>query len=82
MDIAVWLRGLMALAGVGFGGLLSSRAQDRAWRHEELRLWRDARRTTYGNLVAAVRQYRSYVSRPAPRLKCGSTPRGRVSSPA
>ncbi len=56
MDIAVWLRGLMALAGVGFGGLLSSRAQDRAWRHEELRLWRHARRTTYGNLVAAVRQ--------------------------
>ena len=44
--------------------------------HEELRLWRDARRTTYGNLVAAVRQYRSYVSRPGAQVEVWVHPEG------
>ncbi|MFF5477182.1 hypothetical protein ACFY5C_07550 [Streptomyces sp. NPDC012935] len=64
MDVAVWLTGLTALAGVWFGGMLSSRAQDRAWQREEARIWREARRATYGGLVAAVRQYRTYVMGP------------------
>ena len=76
MSGAVWLSGLMALAGVGFGGLLSSRAQDRAWRREELRLWRDARRRTYGEFVAAVRQYRLYVTGPDARIEVWAHPGG------
>ena len=77
MDIAVWLSGLMALAGVGLGGLLSWRAQDRAWRREEVRLWRDARRNTYADLVAAVRQYRTYATRPDAHIELWTHPDGR-----
>ncbi|MGH3391041.1 MAG: hypothetical protein ACRDOO_19405 [Actinomadura sp.] len=76
MDGAVWLSGLMALAGVGFGGLLSARAQDRAFRREERRLWRDARRRTYGEFVAAVRQYRTYVTGPDARIEVWAHPGG------
>jgi hypothetical protein len=76
MDIAVWVSGLTALLGVGLGGLLSSRAQDRAWRREEQRRWQEARRTAYGNLVAAVRQYRSYVSQPDTQIDVWTHPSG------
>ncbi len=64
MDLAVWIAGLTTLAGVGLGGALTSRAQERAWKREDARAWRDARRATYGGLVAAVRRYRGYVAGP------------------
>jgi hypothetical protein len=76
MSSAVWLSGLIALAGVGFGSLLSSRAQDRAWRREEQRLWRDVRRTTYGDFTAAVRQYRLYVTGPDAWIEVWTHPDG------
>ncbi|MEV0611725.1 hypothetical protein AB0I81_00255 [Nonomuraea sp. NPDC050404] len=82
MDIAVWLSGLMALAGVGLGGLLASRAQERAWKREEQRRWRDARRTAYGEFVAAVREYRSFVSRPDARVEVWLRPDGTRLIPA
>ncbi|MEV1173865.1 hypothetical protein [Nonomuraea sp. NPDC049784] len=82
MDIAVWLSGLMALAGVGLGGLLSSRAQDRAWKREEQRRWRDARRTTYADFVTAVREYRSFVSGPDARVEVWMHPEGTRLTPA
>ncbi|MFI9559399.1 hypothetical protein [Nonomuraea endophytica] len=82
MDIAVWLSGLMALAGVGLGGLLSSRAQDRAWKREEQRRWQDARRARYGELVAAVRQYRSFVSGPDTPVEVWMHPGGTRLIPA
>ncbi|WP_326629898.1 hypothetical protein OIE67_38950 [Nonomuraea fuscirosea] len=82
MDFAVWLSGLMALAGVGLGGLLSSRAQDRAWKREEQRRWRDARRSTYGDFVAAVRQYRLFVSGPDAAVEVWMHPDGTRLIPA
>ncbi|MFI6393949.1 hypothetical protein ACIBHY_43280 [Nonomuraea sp. NPDC050547] len=82
MDITVWLSGLMALAGVGLGGLLSSRAQDRAWKREERRRWQDARRARYGEFVAAVREYRSYVSGPDTAVEVWTHPDGKRLIPA
>ncbi|WP_203883988.1 hypothetical protein [Planotetraspora kaengkrachanensis] len=82
MDITVWLSGLMALAGVGLGGLLSSRAQDRAWKREEQRRWRDARRATYGEFVSAVREYRLFVSGPDTRVEVWMHPDGTRLIPA
>lgn len=76
MDGTVWLSGLMALAGVGFGGLLSSRAQERAFRREERRLLRDARRGIYGEFVASVRQYRLHVAGPDARIEVWTHPDG------
>ncbi|MFE0155192.1 hypothetical protein ACFWY5_49205 [Nonomuraea sp. NPDC059007] len=82
MDFAVWLSGLIALAGVGLGGLLSSRAQDRAWKREEQRRWREARRSTYGDFVAAVREYRSFVSGPDTSVEVWMHPDGTRLIPA
>ncbi|GAA3773643.1 hypothetical protein GCM10022225_71550 [Plantactinospora mayteni] len=63
MDAAAWLSGLLALVGVGIGGLLSAWAQGRAWKREQMRQWEDARRGAYGRLVAAVREARLYKHR-------------------
>ncbi len=76
MDSAVWLSGVLALVGVGLGGVLSLRAQDRAWRREEVRRWRDARRATYAEFVAAVRQYRAFVTGPDVGVEVWSHPDG------
>ncbi|NYD51813.1 hypothetical protein BJY14_007796 [Actinomadura luteofluorescens] len=67
----------MALIGVGLGSLLSSRAQARAWERDEMRRWRDVRRTAYGDFLAAVRQYRSYVTGPGSRVNVSLHPDGR-----
>lgn len=64
MDATVWLSGLTALAGVGLGGLLSFRIQERARLHQERQAWRETRRVNYASLVAAVRQYRLHVLDP------------------
>lgn len=76
MDAAAWLSGLLALAGVGIGGLLSAWAQGRAWKREQMRQWRDARRGAYGRLVAAVRQYRGYVAGPDAEVELWLRPDG------
>ncbi|GAB3828450.1 hypothetical protein ACFPIJ_47365 [Dactylosporangium cerinum] len=76
MDAAAWLSGLLALAGVGIGSLLSAWAQGRAWKREQMRQWQDARRGAYGRLVAAVRQYRGYVAGPHAEVELWLRPDG------
>ncbi|WP_416962137.1 hypothetical protein [Streptomyces sp. Agncl-13] len=64
MDTALWLTALTGLGGVGLGGLLSFRTQERGRLHQERQAWRETRRLTYGALVSAVRQYRLHVLDP------------------
>ncbi|MGW0756168.1 hypothetical protein ACWD1Y_06725 [Streptomyces sp. NPDC002814] len=76
MDVAVWLSGLTALGGVGLGGLLSFRMQERARLHQERQAWRETRRVSYASLVAAVRQYRLHVLEPNAYVEIRPHPNG------
>jgi hypothetical protein len=69
MNGYVWLSPLVALLGVLLGGYQSSRSQTRAWNQEETRRWRESRMATYGDFVAAVREFRTYVVRPDTQIR-------------
>lgn len=59
---------VVALAGVLLGGWLTLRNQDRAWRREHARQWRDIRLATYAEFLTAYREYISFVLDPAAQI--------------
>lgn len=46
------------------GGWITIRAQDRLWRRDHDRQWRDIRLNRYGDFVSAFRDYIAYVQQP------------------
>jgi hypothetical protein len=62
------LSAVVTLAAVILGGWLTVRAQDRLWRRDHQRQWRDIRLETYTAFLTAFREYVGYVLRPSARL--------------
>jgi hypothetical protein len=55
------ITGLVALIGVALGGWLSLRNQDRMWRRDHDRHWRDIRLRTYSDFMSSLRRYVAFV---------------------
>jgi len=60
---------IVALVGVWIGGRLTFRTQEKGWKQTESQRWRDLRQATYGDFLAAVRRYRTYVGRNETRFE-------------
>ncbi|MGW4679421.1 hypothetical protein ACWEOS_13235 [Micromonospora taraxaci] len=56
------------LLAVLLGGWLTTRAQDRLWRRDDQRQWRDIRLTAYTTFLTAFREYVAYVLLPSARI--------------
>ncbi|GIE99800.1 hypothetical protein [Paractinoplanes rishiriensis] len=76
MNIAqVSVTAVTTLIAVGLGGWLTTRAQDRLWRRDQQRQWRDIRLAAYTGFLAAFREYISYALRPDARITAVPRPR-------
>ncbi|MEU1589714.1 hypothetical protein [Micromonospora sp. NPDC005710] len=67
------------MLAVLIGGWLTVRAQDRLWRRDQDRQWRDIRLSAYTDFIGAVREYVAHVLHPAARITAVPRPRGRAS---
>lgn len=56
------------LGAVLLGGWLTIRSQDRVWRRDHRRQWRDIRLAAYTSYLTAFREYVAYVLRPGVRI--------------
>jgi hypothetical protein len=63
------------LLAVALGGWLTIRAQDRLWRRDNRRQWRDIRLTAYTGFLTAFREYVAYVLQPPVRVVAVARPR-------
>ncbi|SNS14747.1 hypothetical protein [Actinoplanes regularis] len=63
------------LLAVLVGGWLTVRAQDRLWRRDQDRQWRDIRLTAYTDFIGAVREYVAFALNPAARITAVPRPR-------
>lgn len=58
----------VTLLAVLLGGWLSVRNQDRTWRRDHSRQWRDIRLTIYQDFLSAYREYLAFVQDPAAKI--------------
>lgn len=65
----------LALLGVLLGGWLSIRNQDRLWRRDHARQWRDIRLNAYKEFLAAYRQYIAFAVEPTAKISAVPHPR-------
>jgi hypothetical protein len=65
----------IALLGVLLGGWLTGRNQDRGWKREHARQWRDIRLATYSEFVSAYRQYVTFALEPNAKITAVPHPR-------
>ncbi|MGC4837647.1 hypothetical protein ACLQ3D_24415 [Micromonospora vinacea] len=63
------------MLAVLIGGWLTVRAQDRLWRRDQDRQWRDIRLNAYTDFIGAVREYVAHVLNPAARITAVPRPR-------
>jgi hypothetical protein len=56
------------LTAVLLGGWLTTRSQDRHWRRDHQRQWRDIRLAAYSEYVSAFREFVAYVLRPTTQV--------------
>jgi hypothetical protein len=69
MDIsATIVTAAVTLLGVTLGGWLTVWNQDRLWRREHARQWRDIRLTAFQNFLTAYREYLAYVENPESKI--------------
>jgi hypothetical protein len=73
--MSVLLTAGTTLLAVLLGGLLTLRSQDRTWRRDHQRQWRDIRLAAYTGFVDAFREYVAYVLRPDARITSVPRPR-------
>jgi hypothetical protein len=66
---------IATLLGVLIGGWLSIRNQDRLWRRDSARQWRDIRLTAYTKFLAAFRAYVAFASEPTAKITAVPHPR-------
>ncbi|MEV0457332.1 hypothetical protein [Catellatospora methionotrophica] len=72
MDPAI--TALATLLAVLLGGLLTVRTNDRLWRREHNRQWRDIRISAYNDFLAASRQYVAFALDPTSRIEAAPHP--------
>jgi hypothetical protein len=65
----------VTLLAVMLGGWLSTRTQDRHWRRESERQWRDVRLTAYNEFLTAFRQYIAFILEPTSTILVAPHPR-------
>ncbi|AXO37849.1 hypothetical protein [Micromonospora sp. B006] len=63
------------LLAVLIGGWLTVRTQDRLWRRDQERQWRDIRLNAYTDFIGAVREYVAFILNPAARITVVPRPR-------
>jgi hypothetical protein len=63
------------MCAVLIGGWLTVRTQDRLWRRDQARQWRDIRLRAYTDFTNAFRQYVAYVLNPATKVTAVPRPR-------
>lgn len=63
------------LLAILIGGWLTVRAQDRLWRRDQERQWRDIRLNAYTDFIGAVREYVAFILNPAARITVVPRPR-------
>ncbi|GAA1980249.1 hypothetical protein [Kitasatospora viridis] len=66
---------LVTLLAVMLGGWLSTRAQDRLWRRDHARQWRDIRLATYRDFLTAFREYIAFMREPTASITTAPHPR-------
>jgi len=64
MTLSAWLSPIVALLGVAVGGLVSRLNQDRDSKRVESRRLHADRQAVYVRFLVAVRDYRTYITRP------------------
>ena len=66
---------VVTLLAVSLGGWLSVRNQDRMWRQDHSRQWRDIRLGVYQDFLSAYREYLAFVQDPAAMISAVPHPR-------
>jgi hypothetical protein len=66
---------VVTLLGVALGGWLTTRNQERLWRRDHARQWRDIRLSTYSEFLTAYRQYIAFALEPTARISAVPHPR-------
>jgi hypothetical protein len=64
----------VTLFAVLLGGWLTNRAQDRLWRRDHQRQWRDIRLASYTSYLTAFREYVAYALRPTAQVQAVPRP--------
>jgi hypothetical protein len=73
--LQVSITAVTTLVAVLLGGWLTLRSQDRSWRRDHQRQWRDIRLAAYTAFIDAFRDYVAYVLRPDARITSAPRPR-------
>ena len=73
--VQVSFTAVTTLLAVLLGGWLTLRSQDRSWRRDHQREWRDIRLAAYAGFIDAFRQYIAYVLRPDAQITSAPRPR-------
>jgi hypothetical protein len=66
---------IVTLLGVALGGRLTLRNQDRLWRRDHARQWRDIRLSSYSDFLSAYRQYIAFALDPGAHITATPHPR-------
>lgn len=66
---------VVTLIAVLIGGWLSFYNQDRTWRREHSRQWRDIRLAIYQDFLSAYREYLAFIQDPAAKISAVPHPR-------
>ena len=76
MDVAsIAITAAVTLLGVTLGEWLSVWNQDRIWRREYARQWRDIRLSAYKDFLSAYRAYLAFVQDPSSKITAVPHPR-------
>lgn len=66
---------VVTLLAVALGGWLSVRNQDRLWRRDHERQWRDIRLSAYKDFLSAYREYVAFAQEPTAKISAVPHPR-------
>jgi hypothetical protein len=73
--VQVGITAAATMLAVMLGGWLTVRAQDRLWRRDHERQWRDIRLSAYTDFIGAFREYVAFVLQPNARISAVPRPR-------
>lgn len=73
--LQVSVTAVTTILAVLVGGWLTVRAQDRLWRRDQQRQWRDIRLAAYTEFIAAFREYVAFALNPNARITAVLRPR-------
>jgi hypothetical protein len=68
---------MVTLIGVALGGWVSVRSQDRLWRRDHARQWRDIRLSVYRDFLTAYREYVAFIQEPTAKITAAPHPRNK-----